>query len=188
MLFPNQKALILTDLSDPQSISDFEIFYGPQQVGDLGLGHTCISAPNPPQNVTAGSNATFMFFYFEEDGGDEAFYACTDITYVEAAAFTESIPCFNATREEPDVQTDSAVSVTTTAPDGSDPHLEDDGDDGLSVGAIAGAVVGSVLGALAIAALAFFLLRRNKKSKAVQPPPMVQTKDVERAESDSSSR
>ncbi|KAF2169143.1 hypothetical protein M409DRAFT_20369 [Zasmidium cellare ATCC 36951] len=173
--------------NDPQSITDFEIFYGPQAVGGLDIGHTCITAPDPPTNISAGSNATFMFFYLSEDtNSKEAFYACTDITYVETTAFAERIPCFNATREEPGVSTDAAVDVITTAPDGSDPHPDED--HGLSRGTIAGAVVGSVLGALAIAALAFLLFRRSKKSKAVQQPAMAQTKDVERAESDTSSR
>lgn len=83
------------------------------------------------------------------------------------------------------MSTDAAVDVITTAPDGSDPHPDEV--HGLSRGAIAGAIVGSVLGALAIAALAFFFFRRIKKSKAAQQPSMAQMKDVERAESDTSS-
>ena len=174
---------------DPTKIDDFEIFYSPTQLDPvLDVGHTCILAPNPPTNVTAGSNATFMFFYME-DGGSETspFWACTDITYVDTAAFDESIPCFNATREDPDVSTDGAVSVTTTAPDGSNPHpeFEKDSDNGLSGGAITGAVVGSLAGAALILAGAFFLWRRSKKSKAAVQPSMQQ---VEKAMSDKSSQ
>ncbi|KXS94961.1 hypothetical protein AC578_3837 [Pseudocercospora eumusae] len=101
---------------NPTKIDDFEIFYSPTQLDPvLDVGHTCILAPNPPTNVTAGSNATFMFFYMEDGGSENSpFWACTDITYVDTAAFDESIPCFNATREDPDVSTDGPVSVTTT--------------------------------------------------------------------------
>ncbi|KAK4503537.1 hypothetical protein PRZ48_004452 [Zasmidium cellare] len=179
-------AFVLTTLSDPQSLSDFDIFYRPEAVGDLGIGHTCIRAPDPPSNITAGTNATFMLFYQEGDSdSDEAFYACTDVTYIERQAFTTRIPCFNATQEEPEVDPDPLVGVITTNPDGSDPHPSES--HRLSNGAIAGAIVGSVVGALAIAGLGFFLWRRSKKSKAARQPAMSKTKDVERVESGNSS-
>ncbi|KAI5358254.1 hypothetical protein Slin15195_G065810 [Septoria linicola] len=170
---------------NPTSMSDFEVFTGPQQL-DLDLGHTCIWTPDPPANVEAGSNATFQVFYVGEESED-MYYACTDVTFVDVATFDERIPCFNATRSEPETSTDEAVSVTTTRPDGSDPHPEfSSKDNGLSGGAIAGVVIGSLAGVALIAGAIFFLWRRNKKSKAAATQPSMQ--QVEKALSETSSQ
>ncbi|CRK30475.1 hypothetical protein HYQ45_011439 [Verticillium longisporum] len=179
--------------NNPTSASDFETFYGPDQVGALDLGHTCITVPDHPASVTAGSNATYRILYvanFEENEADRTtHYACADVEFVEFAAFDEEIPCFNSTISDPEVKEDGSVSVTTTDENGKTPHTvedftasEDKGLSGLAGGEIAGVVVGVVAGLGLLAALAFFLVRRkNQKKQATEPMREV---DVEKVHSD----
>lgn len=172
--------------NDPRNLDDFAILLDPEQFGDLEVGHTCIKTADSPMGVVAGSNATWMVSYTDEET-DEVEYACADVTLVEAVAFTEKIPCFNATTEGDGAEVDEGVNATTLKADGFEAHPELSRDEGgLGGGAIAGIVVGVVAGVAIVAVLAFFLWKRSKKSKAVQPA-MVQTKDVEKAGSDASS-
>jgi hypothetical protein len=62
----------------------------------------CYALPESPRAVTDGSNATIQLKYTSDFGTDrnQTFYACADITYVDSAAFTTQIPCFNVTSEE----------------------------------------------------------------------------------------
>ena len=130
------------------------------------IGHTCIWTPDPPANVSAGSNATFQVFYLGEDNSQEVYYACTDITYVDAITFHEDIPCFNATRSEPGTPSvDQAVNVTTTLPNGTDPHPDLDSKDGLSGPEVAGVVIGPLLAVGLLVGFVFFLWRRKKQSR-----------------------
>ncbi|GAB7360840.1 hypothetical protein MBLNU230_g0826t1 [Neophaeotheca triangularis] len=172
--------------NDPQDWDDFESLETPTSIGSLDLGHTCIPIDSPSSSqASAGDNATFSMFWLDADDG-EMHYACADVTFVELSAFDESIPCFNATVSEPEVQVDEDVDVTTTGEDGEAPHDASDfqesssgssssssSDDdtssssssGISDGAIAGAVVGSVAGLALIATAVFFLFRRSKSQK-----------------------
>ncbi|KAF6806379.1 hypothetical protein CSOJ01_08874 [Colletotrichum sojae] len=184
--------------NDPKSASDFETFLGPSEVGSLDLGHTCVTVPQAPSGVAAGSNATYRMLYvsnFDQDESKrETFYACTDVTFVDV--FAASIPCFNATVSDPDVDVDETVSVTTTDAGGNTPHTAADfaansksekSSGGLGTGAIAGAVVGSIAGVSLIGLVAFFLWRRNNAKKAAVTEPMQQRWDAEKAVSETSS-
>ncbi|OLN83746.1 hypothetical protein CCHL11_08711 [Colletotrichum chlorophyti] len=181
--------------NDPKSLTDFDTFMGPSDVGSLDLGHTCITAPPAPEGVTAGSNATYRILYVsnfdQEESKRETFYACADVTFVDV--FTATIPCFNATVSDPDVDIDETVSVTTTDAGGNTPHTASDfvanksSDSGLSRGVIAGAVVGSVAGVTLLGLVAFFLWRRNNAKKNAVTEPMQQRFDAEKAVSETSS-
>jgi hypothetical protein len=169
--------------------SDFADIDGPGPVGDFDPGHSCLGVPDPPSDITAGSNATFRLWYEaspEEEGGrTEDYYACTDVTFVAPEDFTESIPCFNVTEEEPRISTDSDVNVTLTS-SGSESStsdslsasevashvadatdFEDEKNGGLSKGGIAGVVIGCVAAAaLIIASVVLFIRYRRANSEA----------------------
>jgi hypothetical protein len=150
---------------DPAFMSDFVAIYGPEQVGDLDVGHTCITVPIAPSYVLAGSNATFGVLYVsEEDEGataNEIFYACADVSFVETSAFTAAIPCFNATESDPTVEADGSVSVSSL----DNPHGTEDetSDKGLEGDQIAGIVVGTVLGIALFAFSAVLIFRRKRR-------------------------
>ncbi|KKA29997.1 hypothetical protein TD95_003829 [Thielaviopsis punctulata] len=184
---------------DPTSLDDFDIFTDPSELADLDPGHTCVTVPDAPSNITAGSNATFTLFYMLPDSG-EVYYACADIEYVETSAFTTAIPCFNATTEDPDVQVDSDVnsSVADSAA-ADDYHSESDleawgadGDksSGLSPGAKAGVAVGAVAGAAVLAVVGVLMWRRRKAGKAAAVAPAMTQKqwDVEHGSDSASQR
>ncbi|GKT95770.1 GPI-anchored protein (WSC2) [Colletotrichum tofieldiae] len=182
--------------SDPKSVSDFETFLGPSEVGSLDLGHTCVTVPSAPEGTVAGANATYRMLYvsnFEDESKRETFYACADVTFVDV--FTNSIPCFNATVSDPDVDVDETVNVTTTDSGGKTPHTAADftaensenGSSGLSGGAIAGAAVGAIAGVSLLGLAAFFLWRRKNAKKNAVTEPMQQRWDAEKAVSETSS-
>lgn len=194
---------------DP-SESDFEEVSGPGHVGDLDPGHSCLTVPDPPSNVAEGSNATFRLWYeaSPEEEGDltEDYYACADVTFVAARNFTESIPCFNVTEEDPKLTMDPDVDVTLTSSgsessssddlsasevashiaDASD--IDDSGSSGLSKGGIAGIVVGVVVGVgLIIASAIFFIRYRRANSEARRAKQAAVSKfDIELAPSTAS--
>jgi hypothetical protein len=177
-------------MTDPAE-SDFEDISGPGPMGDgdFDPGHSCLVVPDPPSDIAEGSNATFRLWYEaspEEEGGrTEDYYACADVTFVAAEDFTESIPCFNVTEEEPGISTDPDVNVTLTS-SGSESSTSDslsasevashvadatDVDDGkkrgLSKGGIAGVVIGCVAAAaLVIASVVLFIRYRRANSEA----------------------
>ncbi|PWN44763.1 hypothetical protein IE81DRAFT_364747 [Ceraceosorus guamensis] len=173
MITQNETTAVHMSISydnNPTSLSQFETFYTPNEV-DLDLGHTCVWAPDPPANVTAGTNATFSLMYVANavnEAPAQVFYACTDVTFVEPAAFAATgiaVPCFNATREAPAGDTVTTESGTTLT----NPHVDSSaqGSGGLTGGQIAGAVVGSVAGAALLLGLAFALFkRRHAKAEA----------------------
>ncbi|KAI9925063.1 hypothetical protein MW887_006471 [Aspergillus wentii] len=139
---------------DPTSNSDFTTIVSGSAFPDLDPGHECYSVPNPPSNITSGANATLQLEYvsdFDNDG-NETYYACADITYVDLSEFTTSIPCFNVTED------DASSSSSTSASTASSTATSDSSSGGssLSKGAIAGIVVGSVVGAALIGAALFF--------------------------------
>lgn len=175
-------------------MDDFETFFGPNQVGDLSLGHTCIKTPNPPSNIRAGANATFSMMYvanFETSEAERTIhYACADVTFVEFENFEESIQCFNTTIDNPDLKVDDVHDVTTTDKDGNEPHSVEDfttdnkSSSGSSMGAgeIAGAVVGAVAGLGLIGAAVFFYRRRSQKKE--EEKKQMEQIDNEKANSD----
>jgi hypothetical protein len=164
--------------------SDFADISGPGPVGDLDSGHTCIAVPDPPSDVTDGSNATFRFRYQaspEEVGGrTEDYCTCADVTFVAVEAFTKSIPCFNVTEEEPRISTDPDVNVTLTS-SGSESSTSDSlsasevasnvanatdidegGSGGLSKGGIAGVIIGCVAAVAPITASVVLFIRYRR--------------------------
>nr|XP_036583644.1 gpi anchored protein [Colletotrichum truncatum]KAF6792787.1 gpi anchored protein [Colletotrichum truncatum] len=183
--------------NDPKSASDFETFIGPSDISSLDLGHTCVTVPSAPAGVTAGSNATYRMLYvsnFDQDESKrETFYACSDVTFVDV--FTASIPCFNATVSDPDVDIDNTVNVTTTDAGGNTPHTAADftaagesKSSGLPRATIAGAVVGSIAGVSLLGLAGFFLWRRKSAKKNAVTEPMQQRWDAEKAVSETSSQ
>ncbi|KAL2760965.1 hypothetical protein ACRALDRAFT_1059317 [Sodiomyces alcalophilus JCM 7366] len=174
---------------DPKTMDDFETFFDPHQIGTLDLGHTCISVPDPPSNIKAGMNATFSLLYVANFEENPAFrsthYACADVSFVEFSAFDDAIPCFNATTADPEVKVDGDVEVTVTDAHGNVPHTASDfksPSSGLSKGTIAGAVVGAAAGVSIIAAVGFWLFRRNKQKKQLNE--QMRQVDAEKAHSD----
>jgi len=174
-------------------MDDFETFFGPNEVGSLSLGHTCIQTPDVPSNIKAGDNATFSMLYVANFAANEAdrtiHYACSDVTFVEFESFDEAIPCFNTTIDDPDLKVDSIYDVTTTDKDGNQPHTVEDftntsSSSGSSMGAgeIAGAVVGAVAGLGLIGAAVFFWRRRSQKKEEEQK--QMRQVDAEKANSD----
>lgn len=128
------------------------------------------------------------------------------MTFVSASDFTESIPCFNATEEDPSLSVDPDVNVTLTS-SGSESSSSDDlsasevashitdasevdnsGSNGLSKGGIAGVVVGSIVVAgLIIAAAIFFIRYRRANSEARRAKQAAVSKfDIELASSTNS--
>ncbi|KAF2418767.1 hypothetical protein EJ08DRAFT_666082 [Tothia fuscella] len=87
--------------NNPVSESDFSGIRG-MRADEVNEGHVCYALPESPRAVTDGSNATIQLKYTSDFGTDknQTFYACADITYVDSAAFTTPIPCFNVTSEE----------------------------------------------------------------------------------------
>jgi hypothetical protein len=175
-------------VTDPAE-SDFADISGPGPVGDLDSGHTCIPVLDPPSDVTDGSNATFRLWYEaspkEEGDRTEHYYACASVTFVAVEAFTESIPCFNVTEEEPRISTDPNVNVNLTSSGGesltadslsasevasriADATDVDEGkNSGLSKGGIAGVVIGCVAAfALITASMVLFISYRRANAEA----------------------
>ncbi|OHW97276.1 GPI-anchored protein [Colletotrichum incanum] len=193
-------ALVAQDITRSvhlSSVSDFETFLAPSEVGSLDLGHTCVTVPSAPEGTAAGANATYRMLYvsnFEDDESKrETFYACADVTFVDV--FTNLIPCFNATVSDPEVDVDETVNVTTTDSGGNTPHTADNftaadsknGSSGLSGGAIAGTVVGSIAGVSLLGLAAFLMWRRKNAKKNAATEPIKQRWDSEKAVSETSS-
>ena len=178
-------------------MDDFETFYGPNEVGTLGNGHTCIKTPDVPSSVRPGDNATFSMLYVANFGVNEAdrttHYVCADVTFVELENFDETIQCFNTTLENPEITFDEIHDVTTTDKDGNQPHTIEDfttddkkesssSSSSMGAGEIAGAVVGAVAGLGLIGAAVFFWRRRSQKKEEEQK--QMRQVDAEKANSD----
>ncbi|RMD43767.1 hypothetical protein DV735_g1330, partial [Chaetothyriales sp. CBS 134920] len=172
--------------ANPTSNDDFQVVTEATRIQEIDMGHTCYPI-GVPEGVTTGTNATIQIRYTSDydDGVNNTFYACSDITYVPMSLITDDVPCFNATIEDDEEETSSstttaASSATSTAASGtssaasstgssaassSTATAQESGKSGLSGGAIAGIVVG-VVGGLAIVLGAFFLLwRRGQRYK-----------------------
>ncbi|PVI05623.1 hypothetical protein DM02DRAFT_610605 [Periconia macrospinosa] len=138
-------------------------------ISDIDPGHQCYKL-NTLEGITSGQNATIQLEYWSEfegenDGKNQTFFACSDVTFVEAKDFTSQVPCFNVTSDDFDAPTPSgssslpsSTSLTSTS---SPPAAPPSG--GLSSGAKAGIAVGSIVGGLLVlGAVALFLFRRGK--------------------------
>ncbi|RFU27261.1 hypothetical protein B7463_g9081, partial [Scytalidium lignicola] len=157
-------------------------------VTEVDPGHQCYKIGGIPDTVTAGTNATIQLEYSakyatENNGRNETFYACADITFVNDADFTLQVPCFNVTASDfvAGVATTSSVPAATAQPtspaatagtasdNNSQASSSSSGGGGLSAGAKAGIAVGTILGSFAIVgALAFALLRKRKSTTSDQ--------------------
>ncbi|KAL0937781.1 GPI-anchored protein [Colletotrichum truncatum] len=154
--------------NDPKSNSDFTTLIKEQSVADLNPGHTCVDIPNPPSQITAGSNATLQIIYRADWDAphNQTFYACADIRYVEAANFVTRIPCFNATEPgEDDIAATAKPSSSSAAGNSGSSSSSGGGSKGLSGGAIAGIVIGAVAGVALLIGAALFFYRRSQQQK-----------------------
>ncbi|EKD19466.1 uncharacterized protein L3040_002658 [Drepanopeziza brunnea f. sp. 'multigermtubi'] len=171
--------------NNPTTQDQFQPVIG--NVAELEPGHQCYSVSTAP-TATPGSNATIQLEYWADDSGtQESFFACADVTFVEAATFSLEVPCFNVTEDEfMPVDPASPTTPATTTPvdtlvSADKDDNDDDDDDGLSTGAKAGIAVGAIAGALLLAAAAFFLIRRKRSAAAKETealPPMGKVSDA----------
>ncbi|KAG9239293.1 hypothetical protein BJ875DRAFT_391665 [Amylocarpus encephaloides] len=141
-------------------------------VTEVDPGHQCYRIPDRPDNIAAGTNATIQLEYWStyQSEPSQSFYACADVTLVEASSFVGSIPCFNVTSSEfvaPASSSTAASVPAATAPSTvSAPEISSSKSSGLSAGAKAGIAVGVVVGVAALlGALLFALFRKRAASK-----------------------
>ncbi|KAK7937411.1 uncharacterized protein PG986_014279 [Apiospora aurea] len=161
------------DYYQPRIQSDF----GQQVVSNVTQiepGHQCYKISPIPDSVKAGSNATIQLEYWasdakEQDGSKQSFFACADVTFVEAKDFTLSVPCFNVTASDfslggpsgtPQPKTpidEGGVSTPASA-------LHSTGG-GLTTGEKAGIAVGTIVGSFAVVGILAFMLLRKKRNQ-----------------------
>ncbi|EMR71354.1 gpi anchored protein [Eutypa lata UCREL1] len=171
--------------NDPTDQSDFS-----QQVVSnvtaIEPGHQCYKVADIPDTVESGTNATIQLEYWsnmdnELGGRNQSFFACADITFVEATSFDIQVPCFNVTSSDfnlpessstasatavPSATGGAATTESTSASDSSSSSSNDFGS-GLSSGAKAGVAVGVIVVSLAIVGgIAFVVLRRRRTPSA----------------------
>ncbi|CAI4214450.1 unnamed protein product [Parascedosporium putredinis] len=147
---------------NPISINSFQSQVV-SNINSIEAGHQCYLVNNLPTNAAAGTNATIQLKYWadpEDDGTQEVYYACADITFVELESFDTN----------PLASTDSSSSDKSNSDSSSDNTSSSSG--GLSTGAKAGIAVGVVVASLAVVgAVAFLVFRRNKKAPADTEAP-----------------
>ncbi|TGO50449.1 hypothetical protein BCON_0183g00120 [Botryotinia convoluta] len=148
-------------------------------ISELDAGHQCYTTPDSPSDIEAGTNATIQLEYTStyDGSGNETFYACADITFVEESDFTTRVSCFNATVTGPStegiatsVATSAATSTATstgssTASSSTTSDSSSSGSSGLSKSAVAGVAVGCTAGGLALVGLAVLLLMKKYSYK-----------------------
>jgi len=137
---------------------------------DVDPGHQCYKL-DALENVSAGQNGTIQLEYWaefegENDGKNQSFFACADVTFVETRDFTTSVPCFNVTSDEFIAPTPSSSNVPANTGLSSAPSAgSSGGGGGLSTGAKAGIAVGAVIAGLALfGAMGFFFWRRGRNA------------------------
>lgn len=113
--------------------------------------------------MTSGSNATIQIIYKADWDAphNQTFYACADITYVNAVDFKTRIPCFNATEPGEDDKKAAAGKDNNSGT----PASGSSGSSGLKANALAGIIVGSIVGAAGLVAIGVFLYRRREQKK-----------------------
>lgn len=150
---------------DPKANTDFSTLIDAKAFREVDPGHTCVPIENAPSSVKAGDKATLQIKYSSEFDKPEVetFYACADITYVEPARFTTSIPCFNATEPLTDQDLDDDGSGGSFPSSDVFPGPSENRTGSLSGGAIAGVVVGCLVGVVALAVAALLVYRRKQQ-------------------------
>ncbi|KAF2255281.1 hypothetical protein BU26DRAFT_448617 [Trematosphaeria pertusa] len=142
-------------------------------ISDIDPGHQCYKL-NQLESIEAGTNATIQLEYWaeyegENNGNNQSFFACADVTFIRTEDFTAQVPCFNVTSD--DFNAPSSTASSTGLPAASATGLAatpstssaSGSSGGLSSGAKAGIAVGSIIGGLAlIGMIAFFMWRRGK--------------------------
>ncbi|GAP88003.2 putative gpi anchored protein [Rosellinia necatrix] len=137
-------------------------------VPEVESGHQCYKIADIPNNVAAGSNATIQLEYWsnidnELEGRNQTFFACADITFVEAADFTVQVPCFNVTSGG--FHSPETSSTPTTGGQNDDASQSSLGG-GLGKGAIAGIAVGVIVASLLVIGVAAFVVFRRRSNKS----------------------
>lgn len=186
-IFPLSQGSVALNIADDAWHVAFRIAYGNNpttqsafadqvvnNISDIDPGHSCYKL-NQLEGITSGTNATIQLEYWaefegENNGNNQSFFACSDVTFVEAKDFTLQVPCFNVTSDDFNAPTPTSkpTSVSTglssTAPANNEsPVNSEPSSGGLSGGAKAGIAVGAVIGGLLLfGALAFFLYRKGK--------------------------
>ncbi|KAL1880057.1 hypothetical protein Daus18300_001420 [Diaporthe australafricana] len=165
-----------------------------QNITEVEPGHQCYKIASLPSTAAAGTNATIQLAYWadyegENGGKNETFYACADITLVEAADFTAQVPCFNVTSADFDsgdaTATETVATATVTPTSAAAASSDGSGSGGLSKGAVAGIAVGTIVGSLAVVgAFAFMLLRRRRSSAAAAAAAAVPAQPMKQREED----
>ncbi|KAI0551717.1 hypothetical protein F4679DRAFT_122675 [Xylaria curta] len=150
-------------------------------VPEVESGHQCYKVADIPDSVVAGSNATIQLEYWsnmddELGGHNQSFFACADITFVEAADFTAQVPCFNITADDFNSPEPSSPAANDTGDaDNSNPSPSGK----LSTGATAGIAVGVILTSLLIIGVAAFAILRKRGKHAINNEAQSsQAKDV----------
>ncbi|KAI3321678.1 hypothetical protein HD806DRAFT_545876 [Xylariaceae sp. AK1471] len=163
-------------------------------------GHQCYKVANIPDTVTAGSNATIQLEYWssmgnELGGRNQSFFACADITFVEATDFTIQVPCFNVTvsdfnsPESTSTATADQPSDTSAVDTSATSNSSSSSSGGLSTGATAGIAVGVIAASLiVIGGVAFIVFRRRSTQATYQEHPPSGTKGMTEIASKSSPR
>ncbi|GME45643.1 hypothetical protein GTA08_BOTSDO09368 [Neofusicoccum parvum] len=143
-------------------------------ISSVQPGHQCYKLEDLPDTVSAGTNGTIQLAYWSsyEGGSNETFYACADITFVEATAFTAQVPCFNVTASDfnsgDSSSTSSASTSTASATGATSDSSSSSSSSGLSTSDKAGIAIGSVLGGLSLvgAGVFFWLYRKRAAARA----------------------
>ncbi|KAJ2996511.1 hypothetical protein NUW58_g951 [Xylaria curta] len=145
-------------------------------VPEVESGHQCYKVADIPSTVAAGTNATIQLQYWsnQEDetaGRNQTYYACADITFVEAADFTAQVPCFNVTTSDFNAPESSSTSTVdkpkeTAAVDNTPANTSSSNSSGgLTTGQTAGIAVGVVIASLLVIGVVAFAVFRKRSSK-----------------------
>ncbi|KAI1734977.1 hypothetical protein F4680DRAFT_462006 [Xylaria scruposa] len=154
-------------------------------VPEVESGHQCYKVADIPDSVVAGSNATIQLEYWsnidnELGGRNQSFFACADITFVEAADFTAQVPCFNITSSDfntPEPSSPAANDKPNDTGDADNSNPSSSG--GLTKGATAGIAVGVILASLlVIGVVAFVILRKRGRHTINHEARQSQAKDA----------
>ncbi|KAF1965005.1 hypothetical protein BU23DRAFT_593850 [Bimuria novae-zelandiae CBS 107.79] len=168
-------AIRLATGNDPQAQADFIDDQVVSNVSYVDPGHQCYKL-RTLDGVTAGTNATIQMEYWaefegENQGKNQSFFACADVTFVRAENFNLTAPCFNVTTEEFETPTESGTPLSSGSASGSsseESSQTSSGGGGLSTGAKAGVAVGSVIGGLVLIGLVAFLMWRRGRATGLK--------------------
>ncbi|TGJ88490.1 hypothetical protein E0Z10_g374 [Xylaria hypoxylon] len=140
-------------------------------VAGVESGHQCYKVDDIPNTVAAGSNATIQLEYWsnidnELGGRNQTFFACADITFVEAADFSTQVPCFNVTSSDFNLP-ESSSTATADTPDntGAASDSSSNSNGKLTSGTIAGIAVGVVVASLLVIGVVAFVVFRRRNNQ-----------------------